>query len=95
MMDTLRRDFVGCYGSPDIRTPAMDAFARKATIFENAYAGSFPTVPMRKDCFTGFCKWPIYGWTPLADDEVSVTDCLNEAGYHTALVMDTLNVLMR
>ncbi len=93
MMDTLRRDFLGCYGNPDIRTPAMDAFARRATIFESAYTGSFPTVPMRKDCFTGFCKWPIYGWTPMTDEEVSVTDCLNEAGYHTGLVMDTLNMV--
>ncbi len=92
-MDTLRRDYLGCYGNASIRTPAIDAFAARATCCDRAYCGSFPTVPMRTDAFTGNCNWPRYGWKPLGDEEITVTQCLREAGYHTGLILDTSNMV--
>ncbi|MGD8238188.1 MAG: sulfatase [Armatimonadota bacterium] len=92
-MDTLRRDALGCFGNRRIRTPAMDAFAARATCFDRAYCGSFPTVPMRTDAFTGNCNWPRYGWKPLGDEEITVTQCLREAGYQTGLMLDTSNMV--
>ena len=49
-----------------IDTREMDRFAREATVFPRAYAGSFPTVPCRTDCFTGRHGVPGAGWSPLA-----------------------------
>ena len=91
-LDTLRWDHLGCYGNERVSTPAIDAFARDATRFDAAYCASFPTIPMRTDAFTGNVNWPVYGWKPLGEDEVTITQCLNEAGYHTAFVHDTSNM---
>jgi len=54
--DTLRRDFLGCYGNNWVHTENIDRFAKDAIIFDNAYAGSFPTVPNRLDVFTQVCQ---------------------------------------
>ena len=51
--DTLRRDFLGCYGNEWISTPHIDRFAAGAQVFDRAYSLSFPTVPHRRDLFTG------------------------------------------
>ncbi len=92
-LDTLRRDHLGCYGAKTVRTPSIDAFAKMATRFDRAYCTSFPTVPMRTDCFTGNTNFPRYGWKPLGDEEVLLTEVLAEAGYYTGFVTDTLNML--
>jgi arylsulfatase A-like enzyme len=92
-LDTLRWDHLGCYGRKRISTPGIDAFARDATRFDAAYCASFPTIPMRTDAFTGNVNWPRYGWKKLGDDEITVTQYLKEAGYHTAFVHDTWNMV--
>ncbi len=92
-LDTLRWDHLGCYGNQTVRTPAIDALACRATRFEAAFCASFPTIPMRTDAFTGNANWPIYGWKPLGKEEVTVTSCLKQAGYHTAFVHDTSNMV--
>ncbi len=92
-LDTLRWDHLGCYGNRMVNTPAMDTFARDATRCDAAFCASFPTIPMRTDAFTGNVNWPVYGWKPLGTDEVTITQCLKEAGYHTAFVHDTSNMV--
>ena len=51
--DTLRRDHLGCYGNKWIRTPHLGRFARQGLVFDRAYRGSSPTIPMRADLFSG------------------------------------------
>jgi len=92
-LDTLRWDHLGCYGNERVKTPAIDVFAREATRFDAAWCASFPTIPMRTDAFTGNVKWPVYGWKPLGEDEITVVQCLKDAGYHTAFVHDTSNMV--
>ncbi len=92
-LDTLRWDHLGCYGNMDIQTPAIDHFAGRATRFDAAFCASFPTIPMRTDAFTGNVNWPVYGWKALGEDEVTVTSCLKQAGYHAAFVHDTSNMV--
>ena len=92
-LDTLRWDALGYNRGDWVRTPAIDNFAKKATIFDRAYCTSFPTVPMRTDCFTGNTNWPRYGWKKLGDEEITLPGCLREAGYHTALILDTANMV--
>ena len=53
MSDTMRFDHLGCYGNDWIRTPHLDAFAEKCTVFDRAYQASFPTIPTRTDMVTG------------------------------------------
>jgi arylsulfatase A-like enzyme len=53
VLDTQRSDRLGCYGYPRGTTPHLDAFAQKATVFENAIAPAQWTVPSHASMFTG------------------------------------------
>jgi len=48
---------------------------------------------MRTDCFTGNTNWPRYGWKPLGNNEITLPQCLREAGYYTGLILDTANMI--
>jgi arylsulfatase A-like enzyme len=64
VFDTLRRDAVGCYGSPPpwgaIRTPNLDAFARESVRFTRAYPESLPTLCARRAIYTGQRTYPFH-----------------------------------
>ncbi len=51
--DTFRRDHIGAYGNPGIKTPSLDALAAKAVRFDAHYSAAFPTMPTRADHQTG------------------------------------------
>lgn len=51
-IDALRPDHLGAYGY-DIATPAIDAVADDAVIFENAYTANSPSLPARAAFVTG------------------------------------------
>lgn len=53
VLDTLRRDRVSTYGSPQPTTPELDAFSENATIFNRAVAPAQWTVPSHASMFTG------------------------------------------
>jgi len=36
-VDTWSTHYLGCYGNGEIRTPNVDALARKSVVFEDAY----------------------------------------------------------
>ena len=90
-LDTLRWDALGCYGSTWVQTPAIDAYAARAQRFTAAYCGSFPTVPMRVDAYTGDVNWPRYGWRAPDATQPKLPALLRRAGYRTGLVLDTEN----
>ncbi len=87
--DTFRRDHLGCYGNPWIKTPNLDRFAQQACVFERAFTGSFPTVPLRNDIMTGRYTFTYKDWSPLGDDETVLSECLNKGGVYTGLIVDT------
>lgn len=51
-MDTFRADRLGAYGNPDGLTPNLDAFAREAILFEDAYSQAVQTAPSHASLFT-------------------------------------------
>jgi len=53
LVDTLRADHLGIYGYPRATSPRIDAFAREATLFRNAFAQSSWTKPAVASLFTG------------------------------------------
>jgi arylsulfatase A-like enzyme len=73
---------------PWIDTREMDRFARDATVFIRAHAGSFPTVPCRTDCFTGRTVFPVRGWSPLPLEGPNLAQSLLREGYRTQLIYD-------
>ena len=89
MNDTFRRDHLGCYGNPWIRTPNLDRFAEHAAAFEQFYIASYPTVPNRWDLCTGRFGFPFRGWQPLGPDDVTLAQMMSAHGVHTQMVWDT------
>ncbi|MEK7400027.1 MAG: sulfatase-like hydrolase/transferase, partial [Candidatus Poribacteria bacterium] len=79
-LDTLRSDALGCYNTDWVQTPYIDYYARKATKFTQARCGSFPTVPMRVDSYTGDVNWCRYGWKGIDPDQPKLPSILRENG---------------
>ena len=99
-VDTWSAHYLGCYGNTGIRTPHVDALARKSALFEDAYPEVLPTLPARRCIYTGRRIFPsdlilqhddqvkIRGWHPLFTEDVTISETLKGAGYTTALVSD-------
>ena len=76
--DSLRWDCLGCYGNGWARTPNLDRFARESVVFNRAYCGSFPTIPMRADLFSGRYVFQSRGWAPLGPENRTFGQILEE-----------------
>jgi arylsulfatase A-like enzyme/Flp pilus assembly protein TadD len=57
-IDTLRPDRLGCYGSPYLKTPEIDALAARGVVFTRAFAHNPETLPSHTNILLGL--------TPLA-----------------------------
>ena len=53
MCDQLRFDYLGCNGHPTLKTPNIDAMARRGVNFTNAYVQSPICGPSRMCFYTG------------------------------------------
>ena len=91
--DTLRRDYLGCYGISWVHTENIDSLAEQSIIFDRSYIASYPTVPMRHDLFTGRYTFTYSGWEPLPRNEVILSQTLRQAGYTTMLILDTPHMI--
>ena len=96
MLDSYRQDHVGAYnggrprfeGVPACRTPNLDAFAEECIVFDNAYPGGLPTIPVRTELLTGQFTLPFRPWQPLAEEDISAAEILRARGYVCGLVSD-------
>ncbi|GAB4307667.1 MAG: sulfatase [Promethearchaeota archaeon] len=91
--DTLRRDFLGCYGNDWVDTRHIDAFARKSVTFDRAYSASFPTVPHRRDLLTGMLTAAYTPWARLDEWERVLPQVLGEHGYTSMMIVDNPHLL--
>ncbi|HDH45282.1 MAG TPA: sulfatase, partial [Thermococcus sp.] len=79
--DTLRADYLGCYGNKWIKTPNIDRFAQESVLFENCYVEGLPTIPERIVFFTGKFTLPWRGWQPLWDHDIEISKILGRSGF--------------
>ena len=87
VLDTHRRDRMGCYGYPRGTSPNLDAFAREATVFENAISPAQWTTPVHASMFSG--EFPSTHLTLQPPDTLSprfrtLAQWLRANDYHTA-----------
>ena len=87
--DTFRRDHIGAYGNPTVRTPSLDGLAAGAVRFDRHYSAGFPTMPTRADHQTGRWTMSFMGWQPLPADVTTLAEILAGHGLHTAAAVDT------
>lgn len=89
LVDALRADRLGAYGGPPGLTPALDRFASRAVLFEEARAQSSWTRPAVASLLTGLAP-PRHGATNvesrLPDEVVTLAERLRERGYRTGYV---------
>lgn len=87
-VDDLRVD-LGCYGSPDVRTPNIDRLAQQSLLFERAYCQQAVCNPSRASLMTGLRPDTLRIWNlPVHfrerySDIVSLPQCFRQAGYFT------------
>ena len=88
VLDTTRRDALGCYGAPAGTTPVLDAIAAEGVVYERAFAPSHWTVPSHASLMTGTappsheCSADDRLW--LDDSLDTLAERLQRAGYDTA-----------
>ncbi len=88
MFDSLNRNFLPPYGCSWVHAPNFERLARKTVMFQNAYAGSLPCMPARRELHTGRYNFMHRGWSPLEPFDDSMPEILKKAGIHTHLVSD-------
>ena len=92
MADQLRWDYLGCAGHPHIKTPHIDALAKRGVRFDRAFVQSPVCGGSRMSFYTGrynISHGATYNNFPLRIDELTIGDYLKPAGYRTALVGKT------
>jgi len=86
-IDTLRADHLPLYGYASGRTPALDAFAKDAVVFDRAYSHAPETLPAHTSILTGLLPFEHgvrdnLGFT-LAADKPTLAERFRQAGYET------------
>ncbi len=102
IIDSLRKDHLGCYGNRWIRTSNFDRFSEKSCTFESAYPESLPTISVRRALHTGIRTFPfrdyspvkgdyihILGWQPIPEKQETLSEILRKNGFRTGFITDT------
>lgn len=92
MADQLRADHLACYGHPYIKTPNIDALAKRGVKFERAFVNSGVCGPSRMSFYTG--RYPsTHGATwnrvPLSVGEITMGEYLREKNLNLVLAGKT------
>lgn len=94
-LDTLRNDYLGCYGNQWIDTPTIDYLAENGVLFEKAYSSSSTTSPSHVSIFTSLNPY-VHGVIGndyhLASKVPTLTKLLNENGYKTGAAVSVFHL---
>jgi arylsulfatase len=96
LMDSLRADHLSCYDYDRLTSPAIDTFARKATLFEHAYAASNWTGSSVASLLTGLYP-SAHGIIKIKADKMPLwpellPEVLRKAEYKTCHVVTNVNM---
>ena len=86
-IDTLRADYLSCYGSKIVKTPYIDQLANEGILFKHAYAHNVITLPSHVNILTG--TYPIYHGVRdntgfrLDEESITLSEVLQQKGYKT------------
>jgi len=95
VVDTLRADHLPSYGYAEGRTPNLDAFARDAIRFDQAFSNASWTRPSFASILSGryASSHGVMAKTDaLPDDLTTLAESYREAGFHTEGVVTNYNV---
>lgn len=91
VIDTLRADKLGCYGSQRVKTPNIDRLAKRGVLFTRTFAHNPLTLPSHANIMTGMTP-PYHGVHDnenfnLRDQFLTMAEYLKAQGYSTGAVV--------
>ncbi len=95
-VDTLRADYLSCYGNPWIETPTLDYLAKNGILFENCYAASSTTLPSHASILTSLQPYEhgvINNNYRLAEVVPRLPQIMRENGYKTGAAISVYHLL--
>lgn len=94
-IDTLRKDYLNCYGNSWIQTSNMNYLAENGVLFENAYSSSSTTSPSHASIFTSLNPY-IHGVIGndyhLGNKIPTLTQIFSESGYKTGAAVSAYHL---
>ncbi len=88
MYDTLIRRLLPPYGCSWVKAPNFQRLAERSVVFDNAYVGSMPCMPARREIHTGRYNFLHRSWGPLEPFDDSMPELLKKNGVYSHLVSD-------
>lgn len=88
MFDTLNRHMLPPYGCDWIHAPNFRRLAERTVTFDQAYVGSMPCMPARRELQTGRYNFLHRSWGPMEPFDDSMPELLKKNGVYTHLVTD-------
>ncbi len=88
MFDSLNRRFLPNYGCDWVKAPNFERLDERCVTFENAYIGSMPCMPARREMHTGRYNFLHRSWGPMEPYDDSVPEILKHNGIYSHLVSD-------
>jgi arylsulfatase A-like enzyme len=88
MFDSLNRRMLPPYGCDWVHAPNFERLAEHTAVFDNAYVGSMPCMPARRELHTGRYNFLHRSWGPLEPFDDSMPQILKENDIYTHLVSD-------
>ena len=82
VVDTLRADYLGCYGYPRATSDRIDALAARGTRYEDARSQGSWTIPSMLSMLSGL--YVTTGEERLPPDRATLADVVRDAGIETA-----------
>lgn len=88
MFDSLNRRMLSPYGCDWVQTPNFQRLAERTVTFDNAYVGSMPCMPARRELHTGRYNFLHASWGPVEPFDDSMPEILKDNGTYTHLISD-------
>lgn len=88
MFDSLNRHMLPPYGCEWVHAPNFGRLAQRTAVFDNAYVGSMPCMPARRELHTGRYNFLHRSWSPLEPFDDSMPEILRNNGVYSHLITD-------
>jgi arylsulfatase A-like enzyme len=100
LCDSLNRHFLNAYGASaygyePADTPNIDWFAKRAQVFDKHFSGSLPTMPTRREVWTGNYEFLWRPWGGLEPWDRELPQFLHERDILTMLITDSYHLFER
>lgn len=84
-LDTLRADYLGCYGNEWIKTPTLDQLADQSVVFDQAFSQAPSTTPSHASIMTSAYPFEhgAENGRPIRGGMITLADVLRANGYKT------------